>query len=229
MSTDDRRECVNDAAAYVLGALEPAEARAFVEHMDKCTICRDEVEALRSVVDALPMSATQHKAPRGLRRRVMRATRTTAKDDPASATARRVPRLGPLPVALARPVLAGALGLVVALAVIGVIELSSSGPSVRVIQASVGHAELRLSGGHGTLVVDHLPPAPAGDIYEMWLAHDSGEVSPSTLFGVTSQGTAAVGVPGVLAGVSRVMVTAEPAGGTQTPTTPALIIARLSD
>jgi anti-sigma-K factor RskA len=229
VSTDDRHDCANDAGAYVLGALEPAEARAFVEHMETCTICRDEVEALRSVVDALPMSATQHKAPRGLRRRIMRAARTTAKDDLTGTTARRSPRWGPLPVTLARPVLAGALGLVLALAVIGGIELSSSGTSARVIRASVGHAELRLSGGHGTLVVDRLAPAPTGDIYEMWLAHDSGEISPSTLFGVTSQGTAVVGVPGGLEGVSRVMVTAEPAGGTQTPTTPALIVARLPE
>jgi anti-sigma-K factor RskA len=213
----------------VLGALDADETRAFAQHLETCSVCRDEVEALRNVVDALPMSATQHKAPRGLRRRVMRAVRTTPQDAPERVPARRRRRWGPLPVALARPVLAGALGLVVALAVVGVIELGSSGSSVRVIQASVGHAELRLTGEHGTLVVEHLPATPAGDIYEMWLAHDSGEISPSTLFGVTSQGTAVVGVPGGLQGVDRVMVTAEPAGGTRSPTTPPLIIARLPD
>ncbi|MGA8717064.1 MAG: zf-HC2 domain-containing protein, partial [Solirubrobacteraceae bacterium] len=46
--------CGNDAAPYVLGALEPAEARAFMRHMRTCAVCRDEVAALAPVLDVLP-------------------------------------------------------------------------------------------------------------------------------------------------------------------------------
>src|SRR5581483_7326042 len=68
-------DCSGEAAAYVLGALEPAEAEAFRRHLKECAICRDEVEALEGVVQALPMSAPQHPLPRRLRRRVIRAVR----------------------------------------------------------------------------------------------------------------------------------------------------------
>ena len=42
----DPPNCGLDAAPYVLGALEPEEARAFVRHLERCAVCRDEVAAL---------------------------------------------------------------------------------------------------------------------------------------------------------------------------------------
>ena len=44
--------------AYLLGALDDAEAPAFEHHLDECPVCRDEVERLRPAVDALPRSVT---------------------------------------------------------------------------------------------------------------------------------------------------------------------------
>ena len=35
----ENRDCGADAAAYVLGALEPAEAEAFRRHMTSCVVC----------------------------------------------------------------------------------------------------------------------------------------------------------------------------------------------
>jgi anti-sigma factor RsiW len=52
-------DCGNEAAAYALGALEPAEAKAFARHMESCAVCRDEVAAFALVVDALPLAAPQ--------------------------------------------------------------------------------------------------------------------------------------------------------------------------
>jgi anti-sigma-K factor RskA len=96
-----------------------------------------------------------------------------------------------------------------------------------VISASVGNAQLRLMGGHGDLVVHHLPDLPYGRIYELWVQHGSGSPSPSTLFAVTSRDTADIGVPGNISGVRAVMVTQEPAGGSRVPTSSPLIVARL--
>ncbi len=54
---------------------------------------------------------------------------------------------------------------------------------------------------------------PDGQIYEVWLQR-GGVAHPTTaLFGVNDNGDAEVDVPGNLHGVSRVMVTREPAGG----------------
>ncbi|MGI8572974.1 MAG: zf-HC2 domain-containing protein, partial [Solirubrobacteraceae bacterium] len=74
MNADDRH-CGAEAAAYVLGALEPVEAEAFHRHLATCAICQDEVIALRGVVDALALAAPQRRPPPELRRRRMRAVR----------------------------------------------------------------------------------------------------------------------------------------------------------
>ena len=152
-----------------------------------------------------------------LRRRVMRAVRAEPK---LVAARRRSPRL-PLAGALA---LVGVLGV---LAAAGGVELRSVNSPVRVIPASVGLARLRVSGGGGELIVTHLPPPPAGRIYQLWLQRGPGTPAPSTLFTVTSQGTADLALPGQVAAVTRVLVTVEPPDGSRAPTTRPVIVASL--
>jgi anti-sigma-K factor RskA len=227
MSAD--HDCGGDAAAYVLGALEPAEAEAFSRHLEQCTVCRDEVDALEGVVQALPMAAPQHPAPRRLRRRVMRAIL----DEPKAAD-HRPRRLLPASSWSSPRVALGALiaAAVVAIAVIGGLDLSGGG-STRVIRATVagvtGSAELRVTNGHGELIVSHFSRPPVGHVYEVWLqSPGSRPVPANVLFTVTSTGSAEVGLPGSLAGISQVMVTPEPDGGSRAPTYSPVIIARLT-
>lgn len=68
-------ECGVDAAPYLLGALEPDEARAFVRHLDRCAMCRDEVAALAPVIDALSSCAPARPVRAAFRRRMLRAVR----------------------------------------------------------------------------------------------------------------------------------------------------------
>jgi anti-sigma-K factor RskA len=200
-------DCGRDAAPYVLGALAPAEAGSFVDHMERCAVCRDEVAALAPVLDALPASAPAYPVPRALRRRVLRAVRREPK---ASRRAALAPRW------LAAPAAATAAAAAVAVAVV----LGGGGhPPARVIPASVGHAELRVTSGHGELIAEHLAALPANQIYELWLQSGEQAPVPSTLFAATSQGRADLGVPGDLHAVSRVLVTVEPRGGSLVPTT----------
>ncbi len=228
MSTTD--ECRDDAAAYVLGALEPDEAERFRRHLASCAVCRDELAAFQPAVEALSMAAPQHALPRALRRRVLREVRAHARTA-AAASERPTGRF--FAASRRRSALAVGLLLIAALAV-GAVELSSAGSSgVRIIHASVAgstaSAELRLSGNHAELVVRHLPAPPRGRIYEVWLRRGQRPPSPtSALFGVTSSGAGDVGVPGDLHGVSEVLVTAEPIGGSLAPTRPAVIVARLA-
>ncbi len=107
------------------------------------------------------------------------------------------------------------------------IASGSRGTHNRVIRASVGFAQLHIAGDRGELIVDHLPPAPPDRVYELWLQRGNGAPTPSTLFEVTSRGTAALGVPGEVTGITRVLVTVEPSGGSRVPTTPAVIVARV--
>lgn len=221
--TTDRRECGGDVAAYALGALDPAETQAFRRHLDTCSVCQEELASFQQVVNELPLAAPPREAPAAVRRKVMRevaagARRRRPSGSPASRRRGRAPAwLTP------RPVLALAVTLLVALGVIvGVSSNSSSGPGTRVVTAHVvggGSAQLRIARGRGSLIVRHFAPPPAGRIYEVWLARGTQAPAPtSALFGVTSAGNADVEVPGSLHGVSTVMVTPEPLGGSPHPT-----------
>jgi hypothetical protein len=221
-------DCGGDAAAYVLGALEPREVDAFRVHLQECAVCRDEVEALGGVVQALPLSAHQYEPPRGLKRRVIGEIQREQ-----AAAGGRVPRARPSRRGPRQWLAGGAAGLVAAAgAVTAVVELSG-GAAATVLQAQVvgisGSAQLRVTGGHAELVVQHIPAAGRGHEYEVWLQRGkAAPVRANVLFGVNSSGNADVGLPKpVSRGLSAVMVTKEPLGGSPHPTTNPVIIARL--
>jgi hypothetical protein len=114
----------------------------------------------------------------------------------------------------------------VAAVIVAIVLASGGSGNPRVVRASVGDAQLRIAGGRGDLVVHRLPPLPPGRIYEMWVQRGNAAPTPTgTLFSTRANGSANVGVPGSLNGVSRVMVTQEPAGGTLAPTSAPVIVA----
>ena len=225
----DHRDCGADAAAYALGALEPAEAEAFREHLATCAVCRDEVSAFGAVVDVLPLAAPPQRAPRALKRRVMDEVRAEPRGKPA-----RARRRSGWMTAFPRPALAlGATAVVVLIAVGGVLIGSGGGAGPRVFHASVAFrnasAVLNVQGGRGELVVHRMHPPPAGQVYEVWLKRSSSPPEPTTaLFSVTAAGSGTVAVPGNLHGVTQVMVTPEPAGGSKVPTHPPVLVAQLT-
>jgi anti-sigma-K factor RskA len=216
--TTDRRECGGDVAAYALGALDAAEVEAFRRHLQTCSVCQEELTAFEHVVDELPLAATPHKAPSAIRRRVLREVKADARAAAGSARRARRPSWR-----MPRPALAlGVTVLVAAAVVAAVVNNSSSGPSARVLTGQVvgtGSAQLRVVPGRASLVVHHFAQPPAGKIYQVWLVHGKNAPSPTmALFSPTSAGNGVVGVPGNLEGVSAVLVTPEPMGGSQHPT-----------
>lgn len=232
--TSGKHDCGADAAAYVLGALEPEEAEAFSRHLDACVVCRDEVAAFQHTANALAMAPPQHRAPRGLKRRVMRAVRESDTETQTQEAPARRSRWGGSGLFAGRPAVAALGALAVVVVVIGAIIVGSNGSSgTRTIAAAVagspGTAQLSVSGGHGQLVLRNFPQPTAGHIYEMWELRSGAKVpAPTgTLFSVNSSGAGNVGVPGGLHGVSKVLVTQEPAGGSLTPTTTPVIVASL--
>lgn len=221
--------CGGDVAAYALGALEPAEAEQVARHLETCAICRDELESFRSVVDLLPITAPAIQAPPALRRRVRRAIAAEPRLE-TGAQASHGRRLGSWRWS-SRPALAVA-GTVVAIAVALVIVFTSGGSSTRTVHAQVtgqGSASLKISAGRGELVVRHVAPPPKGKIFEVWLVRGKRAPQPTNaLFGVTAGGNGEVDVPGSLHGVTQVLVTPEPAGGSKVPTHAPVIAAKLS-
>jgi anti-sigma-K factor RskA len=233
-----QHEFGGDAAAYVLGALEADEVSAFRTHLDDCAECRTDVAAFQVVVDALPMAATRFAVPTDLRRRVLDDVLADA--DAHARKRRRGRGQGPavraaVAHALRPPAarLSGALLVTALVAVLALAVVSGGGASgPRLLRAEVtnsgGTAQLRVSDDHASLIVRHFPPPPIGRIYEVWLKRPGAQPAPTTaLFSVNATGAADVGVPGAMSGLSEVLVTQEPAGGSLAPTRPPVIRVRL--
>jgi anti-sigma-K factor RskA len=222
--TTDRRECGGDVAAYALGALDATEAEAFRRHLETCTVCQEELTSFQQVVNELPLATAPHRAPAAIRRKVMREVQADARAARRSGgtepRARRTRRAGWL---MPRPALALGLAVIVAAAVtVGIIAGSSSSPRTQVFTGQVvgtGSAQMRVSPGRASLVVHNFAQPPAGKIYQVWLVRGKSAPAPtSALFSPTSAGNAVEEVPGNMKGVTSVLVTPEPMGGSPHPT-----------
>jgi anti-sigma-K factor RskA len=234
MSGEDRQLCGDNAAPYVLGALEQHEHEEFRRHLESCAVCREEVAALEVVTGALPAAVEQRSAPAELKQRVMASVHEDLRGEQAveAATGRSRSSRRSAPAWLSRRMLApGALAA--AAIVLAVVALVSGGgsPATRVFHAQApagADVSLRVSDGHGQLEISGMPQTPPQRIYEVWIKRSAGPEPTDALFTVTSRGDATVGVPGSLKGATAVMVTAEPLGGTKVPTSTPVIVANLS-
>lgn len=225
-------DCDGEAAAYVLGAMEPDKLATYERHLITCSACQDEVAALTPVTEALAMGVPQYQVPRAVRRRVLAAARAESRRGPSRSRTRDW-RAGAQIVARPHPAIAGTLALLLVVVAIGLAVLLRPAAGSRVLQANVvnsrGTAQLRLSGGQAELIVRHFPPPPAGSIYQVWLERRNRPLMPTdTLFTVSAAGAADTSVPENLHGFSEVLVTQEPAGGSRVPTHSPVIVARLS-
>jgi len=230
-------ERLPDCAAYVLWALDEREAEIHGTHLAECPTCRVEVLQLQLVADSLAVGVSRARAHQSLRARIVGTAyaeaelRGASRQEPGSVT---FGRLGGLSVSWTRrlvPALAGALVLGVGLAA-GALAFSSKSSEktevIRAIVAAPGHratAELRKVGAQLELVVVRMPAPPPGRIYEVWLERGTEAPEPTdALFSVTTTGNGSVGVPGNLHGVSKVLVTDEPLGGSPKPTRTPVIV-----
>jgi len=226
MGTD--LDCEQDAAAYVLGALDDVAAAAFRRHMADCAACREEVDLLESAATALPLMVPQYHPPAALRDPVMdEARRDLRRPAPGPSTTRK-----PTQTRLARPVpkpmLVGLGGLLVLAVITLVLTRRPSGPQYfpgRTAWSSA-IAAVELSGDRGALLVKGIPEPPAGKVYEVWVEHGRDvPMATDVLFDVNARGEAAVDIPERLSNGDAVLVTEERTGGTLVPTLPAVIVA----
>jgi hypothetical protein len=188
------------------------------------------------VADSLVGTVPHAVASQELRARVMASVRSEAELLHAAGAAADRPEPARRRWRMRRPqflitAVAAGVGLLIGALVIGT---GSNAPATHVTSAQLAslpsgaRAVLRQTGSHAELVVSGVSQPPRGKIYELWLARSGAAPQPtSALFGVTRAGDASVNVPGPLSGVRKVMVTAEPLGGSAHPTSSPIIVATL--
>ncbi len=238
MSHDAREPTVHeryrgDLAAYALGALEERDAAELESHLAECEACRIELRWLQPAVDLLPRTIEQLEPPAGLRRRLMASVRAEARDaSPAPTGVSEPKRRRDWGALLRRPATALAVGALVVGGAAGYL-LHEPGDSSSVSAARPSPAAppnlagtLERSGDSAILTMSQLPALPANHVYEVWVERD-GRLEPSSLFVPRRDRTAEAAVAGPLDDADAVLVTREPRGGSQRPTSPPLLRADL--
>lgn len=232
---EDHQELRDSLAAYALGALPDDENAALESHLDDCAACRTELRWLEPAIDLLPASVEQRRPPARLKRELMaQVEREAAAEAAASGAGSRsslVARvLGPLG---RRPAIALAtVVLVLAGVATALIATQGSGggaadPATTIQARNLGgNGELSATlavtdpADGGTLRVDAISPVDRGHVYQLWVERD-GAYEPSGLFVPRADGSAEAAVTQSLDGADAVLMTEEPRGGSQQPTSEA--------
>jgi hypothetical protein len=239
----EEQQCEMDAGAFVLGRMDGAEEAAFRRHLVVCGPCREDVEILESAAAAMPLMAPEVRPAESLPGHVVNASRGELRAVPAPGAHQRpsVQRPSALRAAQERAARqAGrrrfgrprrtSMGILIA-AMVLTIGISFWSSPTRTYQAAVawspGGGLLKVDGSHAQLFLTGMPAPPSGDVYEVWLQRSAVISGTTTLFDVPPSGAAEIDVPGDLDGVTRVLVTAEPAGGSQFPSTNPVLVADL--
>jgi anti-sigma factor RsiW len=226
MSVEQHDRFQEDAGAFLLGALEPAEQAAFEGHLAGCPECRAEVEELRVAADALPRSVEPFAPPASLKRSLMAAVKEDARPDREPLFSRLFGGIRP------QFALAGAAVLLIVAVLVGT-QLGGGDNGKRVVAAVVDRsrvpdatATVTLENGAGQLHVTGMPRPRPGQVYEIWLKRGD-QVQPGPLFNTDPSGNGAGAIPNDLGGVDAVLVTRERTGGATKPSEAPIISARI--
>lgn len=230
-------EYSDDVAGWVLGALSAPEAERFAAHLTACPSCPAEVARLAAVSEWLGDAAPPLTPPPELRERVMASVRAEAGLVKAARAGPRSPppsRSGRRSPASAGLLVAGLAAALVAIVVLGAHHGSRPAPAQTVTGrvtpgGGLGARALVRIGPHtGRLIVARLAPPPAGRVYQAWvLLRGSLAIRTGALFSVPRSGDRQVLLPS-LHEVTEVIVTAEPPGGSATPTLPPVVLVALT-
>ena len=230
--------CGSDVAAYALGALTDAEARRFEAHLETCDLCRTDLAGLRPVVAALPAAAEAVMPPPALKGRIMQVVESEARErERAAERAQRQERAQQRGSRFSfinlRPIPAMAAACALLLLGIGIGIATIDGEKTSEYRAAFirgeGAVAMRVDDGHATLKVESMDQPPRRRVYQVWTQRFGEKPEPTdALFTVDKDGSASVDVPGDMEGVDQVLVTDEPPGGSEAPTTAPYFAVRIS-
>jgi anti-sigma-K factor RskA len=216
-----------ELSAYLLGALAPREAEALAQHLEGCQRCREEMRWLAPALDALPETVARMQPPPQLRERLLAEVREDARRATDAASERRggLDWLRDVARPHWRPLAAGAAVLLIVAAVVGyeignggseggggtVTTLETKEPTGLLAAVSMEGTE------HGRIKLSNVPSLPPDKVLEAWVERDGEVEAVRALFVPDGEGQAATTI-GDMRGVSTVMVTREPPGGSEAPT-----------
>jgi anti-sigma-K factor RskA len=243
MTENDHKRWSEDVAAYMLGALEPEQTAALERHVEGCEHCQAEIRWLAPAMQALPESVARVEPPDELRSRILVEVGADAGAEAAAPAQGRTARpgfpgrasewlrdLGSGPMGL-RPVAGVAVAVLVVAAVAGfaigggIGDGSDGGGGTSTVFAGEAPgitAEMVTEGDSGTLRLANVRQLSGGRVLEAWVQRD-GEVEPvQALFVPDHEGRASTQLPD-MEGVEVVMVTTEPQGGSEEPTSDPLV------
>ena len=220
------------SAGYALDALDPEEREAFERHLAGCPECQAEVASFWEVAGALAVAADGPAPSPELRDRILADARAE-KQTVVSLDSRR--RVSPVLAAVTAVAAAVAIGLgIYAVSLNNDLDSTRSAltaqenaaalladPSATSVALQSGTGRLVVgSDGEAVLVLNDLPPAPAGKTYQAWIVDDQTPVSAGTFESTSDQ--AVVPIPQALPAGAVVAVTVEESGGATSPTLPPL-------
>jgi len=217
MNGSDHNNWSEDLAAYMLGALEPGEAAGFEQHLEGCERCQAELRWFEPALQTLPESIERQKPPRSLRENLMAEVRADVR-----------PAKKPSPRWSWRPALAFA-AMVLAVAAVAGYEIGKGGGGeeggTSTVLSSRQHGiEVKMvrEGSGGTLHCAGVHQLPPKKVLEAWVRRE-GKIEPvPALFVPDRKGQASTTIED-MSGVDTVMVTEEPQGGSEEPTSPAIV------
>ena len=229
--TNEHQDVFESLGAYVLGALPDGERDRVSAHLANCPICAEDADALSRAAASLLEDVPAVDPPGELRDRIMAVVESEAAllraTSPEPARRRRVSFPAPAPAL--RWAATAAAALVIG-GVVGVTAFDGDGGAdTRTLSAEVGggHAWVELDDDGAHLVVDGLASPRKGQVYELWI--QSGDAAPRPAHDDLSQAvfvvqSGRVDIPARLAEGDRIMITAEPAGGSRVPSAAPIVI-----
>lgn len=231
MTGDHEKRWDDEVAAYALGALDPAEAAALEAHLEECEHCRMALRWLSPAVQVLPESIERAEPPRRVRENVMSEVRADAKRSRRTdgGLLARLHLRKPGTGSLAWRPIAALAAVALALVAFAGYEIGSDDSGVGgagapiVVGAAPGIvAEMVPEGDGGTLHLENVSQLPDDRVLEAWVQRE-GEVEPvRALFVPDHEGRASTIVDD-MDGVEAVMVTTEPKGGSELPTSEPIV------
>lgn len=220
------------SAGYALDALAPEERDAFERHLAGCPECQEELASFWEVAGALAVAADSAAPSPELRDRILADARAE-KQTVVSLDSRR--RVSPVLAAITAMAAAVAIGLgIYAVSLNSDLDstrsaltaqenatalLADSSATSVALQSGTGRLVVG-SDGKAVLVLNDLPPAPAGKTYQAWIVDDQTPVSAGTFESTSDR--AVVPIPQVVPDGAVVAVTLEESGGASSPTLPPL-------
>lgn len=220
MSGSDHNRWSEDLAAYMLGALEPDERVRFERHMQGCEHCQGEVRWFEPALNSLPESVERQEPPPRLRQALMAEVRADAR--PQARPERRRSWSW-----FSRPAIAFAV-VILAVAVVAGYEIGKGGSgdsgSPTVLSTSEHGIEVKMvqEGEGGTLHLANLHRLPPDKVLEAWVRREGTVEAVPALLVPDRKGRAETTIAD-MRGVDTVMVTEEPQGGSEEPTSPAIV------